>query len=183
MSDIRCRNVCGVIYPDDPNYPVYLSKILLYKHFCCLHDKDIDDNGELKKPHLHFLLRFDNPTSINSLSKSFDLPVNYFERCSDYRSYIRYLIHIDNPDKFQYPQSAIETNDFVTLHKCFACDDELQFVKLFLSWLEHLKLPDYKKLSYSYVLGWVLSNGFYDMYKKSYRILRDIILQYNGDLL
>ncbi|WP_429983777.1 Rep family protein, partial [Mycoplasmopsis bovis] len=27
-----------------------------------LHDKDIDENGEPKKPHYHFILAWENPT-------------------------------------------------------------------------------------------------------------------------
>ncbi len=68
------------------------------------HDKDTNENGELKKPHFHALMNYGAPTSINNFMKILgDIPANgYAEVTGSPRGMFRYLIHEDDPNKFQY---------------------------------------------------------------------------------
>lgn len=76
------------------------------------HDKDVDEAGELKKPHVHVLVRFSHAvsraeavevlTSFGCLEKS----VQYRD---SWTACARYLCHMDDPSKFQYdPASVME---------------------------------------------------------------------------
>ena len=63
-----------------------------------LHDKDKQENGELKKPHYHFLVQFAR-TQRGSWFKAFntdDMGIVFYERSTIPESAYNYLIH-DTP--------------------------------------------------------------------------------------
>ena len=63
-----------------------------------LHDKDKQENGEIKKPHYHFLVHFEH-NQRGAWFKAFstdDMGLVFFERCTIPKSAYDYLIH-DTP--------------------------------------------------------------------------------------
>ena len=73
MSDKQSRNFLGVLYPDSTTYDC--DKVLLRiedtfsEYAYILHDRDTDENGELKKPHYHVNIKFRSPITQNSAIK------------------------------------------------------------------------------------------------------------------
>jgi hypothetical protein len=102
----KTRNWAFVVYPEsapdgwmellaDTHIPAFVSP---------LHDKDIDEDGSLKKPHYHVVLMFDGPTTqkrANEIIEPF-CGTKSAEYVKSLRGYVRYLIHLDNPEKAQY---------------------------------------------------------------------------------
>lgn len=67
------------------------------------HDKDVNANGEPKKKHKHIALSFGSLKSyeqVKELTDSCKAPIP--QRCHDLRGLIRYMAHLDNPEKAQY---------------------------------------------------------------------------------
>lgn len=107
----------GIItYPD--NYELN-EQLKQYEHACILHDLDTwtdeDEKSnsehksrELKKPHIHWVLRFANTRSESALSKELGLNFGRVQAISSFKAQMRYLIHFDDPDKHQYDKSQIE---------------------------------------------------------------------------
>lgn len=102
----------------------YATRIEHYAYI--LHDKDIyaedlkDDNGnyvhrkgEIEKPHYHLLVDFYNPCYPNGVKKIFttELDKPRVERVVDKAAQYEYLIHKNDPDKYQYPKSDIVSPD------------------------------------------------------------------------
>lgn len=59
-----------------------------------LHDKDFDENYELKKFHYHVVLYFKNQRSTKSVLKYLGLPSDFkLLPCDNYYESIKYLIH------------------------------------------------------------------------------------------
>ena len=58
MSEKQSRSFLGVLYPDSTSYVFDDVLVRLKDTFPELayitHDRDVDDNGELKKPHVHW---------------------------------------------------------------------------------------------------------------------------------
>lgn len=94
-----------------------------------LHDKDLDEKGNLKTKHIHLYVRFSNRVYGSQLyynlcfafdtpfsTKQFSCECSYSERSS-----IRYLIHCDNNNKYQYEVSSICTN-LVDIDSYFSYD-------------------------------------------------------------
>lgn len=114
----RERDFAFILYPEsaNPKWKQILSDLKL-PVFWVFHDKDTvidDETGEMvpKKPHYHVMLMFSNPRSENTAKKiSIRCGGNgHLEELITRRGYARYLIHIDDPEKYQY-----SSNDVVCL--------------------------------------------------------------------
>lgn len=117
----RSRYCTFVIYPDDVLYAEQLA--LIYNednYILSLHDKDYDDNGEIKKAHYHVIIKRSEASTASAYAK-------YFQLCNadgkavsarvdllakkGLKSVVgayRYLIHYDNYDKAQYDFSNVQ---------------------------------------------------------------------------
>jgi len=117
-KNTRTRNWTIVVYPESA--PANWRDIIDEYHIewieSPLHDRDVDANGEYKKPHWHVLLMFGSV-------KSFDQVVELTERlrcpipnkCHNSKALVRYMAHMDNPDKAQYDPSLILSHGGVDL--------------------------------------------------------------------
>lgn len=113
MADKKIRNFAGVIYPDSTSYNCddVIERIKCkFKQwaFCC-HDTDFDDEGNRKKTHIHWVGAGDART-MASCAKILGLPEHDIEICRNTKLMVRYLLHLDDPDKCQYPPEALDTN-------------------------------------------------------------------------
>lgn len=117
-ADSRGRNWTIVLYPDDLPED-WLDKVRDIKCklvLSPLHDKDENADGTPKKPHYHALLMFGGIKSLNAVRGLF---VSLFgendngaipgvatiaKNCivHDTGAMVRYLVHMDNPEKHQY---------------------------------------------------------------------------------
>lgn len=73
-----------------------------------LHDKDTNPDGEIKKAHWHILLEYDGPTTrrnVESMTKLLNGPE--IKICRSAKGIVRYMIHMDNPEKYQYERADI----------------------------------------------------------------------------
>lgn len=138
MTSKKTRNFSCVLYGNENNLkdflksPEYIPRQFAY----ILHDKDKKDNGEEKKTHFHLILCYENARSIESIEKGLkkymsvgeDNPQNAFiESCRDVKGAYGYLIHKNEPNKYQYSESDIvcsssdyfthvsSTNDYISL--------------------------------------------------------------------
>lgn len=102
------------LYPDSTSYDCdELLKIArgFPEYAIILHDKDVNYvTGECKKPHYHIVVRC-TPTLIGTISNKFlGLENRFIEVTHEFRWCIRYLIHLDDINKYQYPHDAVESN-------------------------------------------------------------------------
>jgi hypothetical protein len=85
-----------------------------------LHDKDINADGEPKKPHFHVMLIYSSKKTfeqVKTLTEKLSSPIP--QPCNNKVGMIRYFIHIDNPDKAQYNQADIIAVGKVDIESCF----------------------------------------------------------------
>lgn len=112
MRNVKKRNWCFVLYPESApeNWRDLLSQTGLQVCISPLHDKDLNADNTPKKPHYHVILVFDGPTTYNnvlSITESLNQPIP--QPLEQVRGYYRYLIHKDNPEKYQYNEYDITT--------------------------------------------------------------------------
>jgi len=94
---------------------------LLGKYSAILHDKDIilegEDKGKIKRAHYHIVLntydKIRKSTLINKLSNmlKIDKETITIDPLNDKNALLRYLLHLDNPEKHLYPPFEIFTNE------------------------------------------------------------------------
>lgn len=111
MKNIKKRAWGGVIYPESlpENWLEILQNSGLQIAISPLHDKDINPDGTPKKPHYHIIIIYDGPTTFNNV-KTFLEQLNAPNPIplEQVRGYYRYLIHKDNPEKYQYDETQIK---------------------------------------------------------------------------
>ena len=125
-KNVKKRNWAFVLYPESApaDWREQLQKTGLPCAISPLHDRDVNADGEPKKPHYHVMIFYQGPTSYNVVKRLTDgLNQPIPQVVEQVRGYYRYLTHMDNPEKAQYPASGIRTlngfdiGDFVDMTK------------------------------------------------------------------
>ena len=111
-SNVKKRNWAFVLYPESApeNWREVLQQTGLQCAVSPLHDKDVNADGEPKKPHWHVIVTYSGPTSfnvVNALCGSLNAPIP--QALEQVRGYYRYLTHKDNPEKAQYDENDIQS--------------------------------------------------------------------------
>ena len=86
-----------------------------------LHDQDVNPDGTPKKVHRHIGIFFDSVKSfdqVKEITEALHCPIP--QRCHSERGLIRYMAHLDNPEKAQY-----KTSDIIG-HQGFDVDEYLR---------------------------------------------------------
>lgn len=120
----RTRNFASVIYPDSApaNWLDILSDTHIPVLISPLHDKDVNPTGEPKKPHYHVLLAFDSVKTVEQAVQVFELIGGVgCEIIKSFRSYARYLCHLDNPDKEQYDINSVKCFGGINYFDIISC--------------------------------------------------------------
>ena len=106
MSQLgRTRNYATVLYLESAveNWRDILEQQFVPCFISPYHDKDINADGSIKKPHFHIIIMFEGVKSIEQAKAIFDKIGGVgCEKVNSIRGYARYLCHLDNPDKAQY---------------------------------------------------------------------------------
>ena len=113
MADLQGRSLTWafIIYPESmpENWLSILRDTHIIGAVSPLHDQDINEDGEFKKPHYHVLMKYPSKKSIQqvySLCLKLGSHVSP-EAVESFDGYLRYLIHEDDPDKHQYKKEDI----------------------------------------------------------------------------
>lgn len=109
-KDQRARTWTFVVYPESApkNWVEMLDGYHVPWIQSPLHDKDVNPDGEKKKAHWHIVMLFDGKKSysqIKEITDSINAPIP--QKTLNTRGLVRYLIHMDNPEKYQYDRSEI----------------------------------------------------------------------------
>ena len=109
-KDTRTRNWTVVLYPDSApeNWRSIIDDMHIEWIESPLHENDVNANGEKKKAHWHVLLMFGGVKSyeqVVELCEALNCPRP--ERCHNAKAMVRYMAHLDNPEKAQYNISDI----------------------------------------------------------------------------
>lgn len=110
VKDDRARTWAFVAYPESlpPNWRAVLDEMNVPWACSPLHDKDVNTTGEPKKPHYHLVLSFSGPKSYEQVKEITDkLKATVPQKCYSVRGAVRYMAHLDNPEKAQYSTSDI----------------------------------------------------------------------------
>lgn len=106
----RARGFAFVLYPESApeNWRDIIDSFHIQWAESPLHCFDVNDTGEVKKPHWHIVLNFDSVKTIDQVKKLIE-PLN----CTipiilnSVKGMVRYFAHLDNPEKYQYPVDQI----------------------------------------------------------------------------
>lgn len=109
---VKKRNWAFILYLDSAptNWRDILQETGCQYAISPYHDKDINPDGTLKKPHYHIIVCYDGPTSYNVILRiTQSVNATIPQPLEQIRGYYRYFTHMDNPEKYQYSQDDIST--------------------------------------------------------------------------
>lgn len=143
-----------------------------------LHDKDLDEAGNPKKAHMHILFRFPFARTGTAVAKSFRVVFNQVASVHSWRAACRYLVHADQPDKHQYPESAVFGN-LAYEAISYVHETDFDIKSPFVCILD--ALSSYCYSDYTSFLQWLVSCGaeYVETYRKNYMIFQPYIKHYS----
>lgn len=117
-KETRTRNWTFVLYED--SMPENWVELLDEEHIEWIespwHDKDVNANGEIKKKHKHIALLFGGVKTyeqVKEITDKLNSPIP--QRCHNVKALVRYMAHLDNPEKAQYSISDVKGHGGVDL--------------------------------------------------------------------
>lgn len=84
----------------------------------------VDFKKGLKKSHIHLIVHTDCQFTCSAFGKHIGFNSRWIEGCKDYVASLRYLIHLDHKDKYQYSKKLVEHGD-----NLYAYDKFLNFIE------------------------------------------------------
>lgn len=147
----RGRNWTIIVYPDSApdDWRDLLDKYHIPWIESPLHDKDTNPDGTVKKAHWHVLLLFDGNKSYQQV-KDITAKLNTVnpQRVESARGMVRYMVHLDNPEKYQYDVKDIKAHggaDIDTLMKPTATN-RLQTLKEIITYIHDNQVTNFMDL-------------------------------------
>lgn len=114
ISAKMCELVQGLDYITDFNKftKVLKERKCILKWAYCIHDKDVNEDGSLKKKHVHVYMRFKDSNTFSFISSWFGVPENCINKIQAprFEGALPYLIHANAPEKYQYDVSEVHAN-------------------------------------------------------------------------
>ena len=178
MKQNRSRNIGLLLYPEWDNYNDILTKVLPYPHAYIVHDKDLKETEEKKKKkkrHTHAYIQFDNARSFQSIAKWLGIEERFVQGISNRNSYLRYLVHLDNPEKYQYSWDKVTIcgldEEFT---KAFSLSAKLSAGYEFKSMYEYITTST-KVLTYQDLSKFAIKEDIITYLRQYYAILKDLL--------
>lgn len=97
----RFRSFFILLYPDSKSYNIdnVFFELNGFKYYSYI--KHQPESDELKE-HYHLYIYVESACTISAVSKRLGIPINHIQHVLSQRAALRYLTHIDYPEKIQY---------------------------------------------------------------------------------
>ena len=176
MSKSLSRNFEIILYKqDDVNRFVNVCIENGFDYAYIYHDKDLkDDLSDFKKGHFHFQIYMKNQKSISSMSKLFQISENYIQYIYDKKKAIRYLLHADNNDKYNYDIFEIKSNFDITPYFNNLVSNESIEMEIIFDYINQKK-----KITLLGLYKYVIDNNIWSTYRRNYSIIKDLVAEHN----
>ncbi len=179
MNNERSLNWCLVLYPQEDNsHKLALDYIISHYSYAYIkHDRDILDDGSLKKEHVHVVIKFNNYRWRNAIAEELKITPNYLEKCRNLENALKYLIHFNNEDKAQYDISEVngdlklKLSNYLEHTEKSESDKVLELLYYINSFDNFITLNDF--------IHYVCSIGLYDVYRRSATTFIKLLEEHN----
>lgn len=164
MPPPKHRVFTGVIYPDSEtyNYIEIIKCIEKFNEYAYItHDSDFNEDNTPKKIHIHYVIRCQTPRSINSIANELGVSLESVQIGKNFKTLIRYLIHLDNDEKTAYSADKIYTN--ISLSRYLQMDtDELTQAETLLNFIMEENIT-----SAAILIRYAIRSGSYSVLRRN----------------
>ena len=174
---MRTRNVELILYDIEEVYKCKkMCEISNYSYAYCYHDKDLLENlSDFKKAHYHFQVYSENVKELDKWVEIFEVNSARVQKIDNKKAAIRYLIHADNNDKYQYEIQNIVSNFEIIKYFDKLISDETCEIDLILTYIDFHK----RRIGTKEILDYVLDNNIWSTFRRNYSIIRDLLSEHN----
>lgn len=167
----RYRSFLLLLYPDSLSYNIedIFFELNGFKNYAyILHQPESDE----KKPHYHVYIKLDSACTISAVSKRLSVPINHIQHVRSERASLRYLTHVDYPEKIQYDFKEVKYSIGIerSLLKSYSdIESESDIINSIYKFIDSLKAS----FSYSDAIIELIkfvNINYYDSIYKRYRI-------------
>lgn len=163
------RHFVAILYKDSDiyNYDDIIFNLNQFKYYAYIEHQP---EKEESKSHTHLFISLDSATSISAISKRIGIPENYIQYVKSVRSSIRYLTHIDYPEKIQYPIEACNVSGafWRKFRKQFEdLKSESDVIEDIYKWIDNFQYDDYHEKLKNLII--YINLNCYDTIFKRYR--------------
>lgn len=155
---IKCRAVTFSFLIGQYDVDNLITLSSPHKYAFITHDKDLDEFGEFKKPHVHFFFKVSTPRTLDWFSEYLQIPKNQLQAVKSERAVLRYFCHLDNDDKARYNSSYVMSN--FDYQKAILDKDKIDYHQLYDDYLkvgQYITVADFVK-KYNYIMPKQLSS-------------------------
>lgn len=139
---IKCRAVTFSFKLNQYNLDDLFTKCNSSKFAYVVHDSDFDEFMERKDSHIHFYFRVNTPRTLSWFSEYLSVPQNQLQVVKSDKAVLRYLCHLDSPDKAQYDVHKVVAN--FDYEKAIQDKDKIDYYALYD---DYLKVGKYMTVS------------------------------------
>lgn len=177
----RSRVHMLLLYPDNESHRKAMDTIKhTYDYAAILHDKDIDEEGNLKKPHWHVVLRFQQATWSSAICKNLEIEHNFIEDVKKFDNAMLYLLHYNDMDKHQYDVCDVFGNLSCKLVEIINKGEKSEGEKVveLIEFIENCG----SKLSIKEFSKFCATNGYWAEFRRSGAIFCRMIDEHNEEI-
>lgn len=164
-KDERTRNWTFIVYPESApeNWRALIDELHVPWVESPLHDKDVNPDGELKKPHWHVMIMFSSNKSYDQI-REITMPLRSPnpQKVANAKGMVRYFAHLDNPEKYQYNKNDIiahagaEISAFLSVTTA----ERYEFIREMMEFVDSQGIVEIKSL-----LDYAMRNRFDDWFR------------------
>lgn len=180
-KDARTRCFMFTLYEEEPGFEEYYNKISLGRYAGIIHDQDVDDAGQPLKPHYHFVVYFKDKKSLEQVSEYYDIAVNRIEKYNSLETALLYLIHRNQPSKFQYNENNVFGNlksKLISFVEDIEDIGENEKVSYIIDYIDSIN--DF--VSFSDVMKWACINNCFAELRRAQTLFVNLIREHNNNL-
>lgn len=191
-KNVRTRTYVFVGYPDElENKNMTTADLVRYLErrganvLGINHYADVNEEGEQKKLHTHFVLEYPSARFYNSVLDDLeDFEFRQFlEPCKNLKAACRYLIHADHLEKYQYPIEDLFGTESLKQKAIKWCtekpevsnDEALEAIINFIQTYYFME-----KLTLQTLFSFCISHNYLKAYKFYYQMIKDIVNERNN---
>ena len=145
---VKGRDWSFIVYPESApkNWRTILDETFLRWIESPLHDRDVNADGEIKKAYWHILISYEGPVGLSAVQKISDkLNSPLPQKIGSAKGLVRYMIHLDNPEKFPYDKSDIVGHNGADVQSYFemTVTSKLDLMKDIIKYIYDNKIDNY----------------------------------------
>lgn len=174
---MKTRNTEFILYEQNEVYnAIRICNENNFEYAYIYHDKDLkEDLTEFKKAHWHFQVFNEYQKELTTWANLFNVNLPRTQKITNKKSAIRYLIHADNNDKFQYDVTNIVSNfDFINYFNKLI-NDESNEIDIIFTYIDYHK----RHVGTKELVNYVLDNNIWGTFRRNYSIIKDLLYEHN----